>query len=1291
MLKKAKLTYRGINQDITKSKRSPEFYFDAENIRIQATDSGTTGSVTNDKGNVLIYTLPSGQQIIGHAVLKKYLVTISTNGNGIDKITRIDLSDYSSLELFSGNLNLRTSNYCSTEVYYESEDIQKVYWVDGRNQLRHINIITDSAYDSNDAKLFDACPEVSFSAPYVSSIDYGGIHTAGMIQYAYNLIKKNGSQSAISPISELYPLNKNLGGGKVNEYVGKILNVTIDSVDTNYDIIRLYAIKYTSYNEQPSINIIAEESIGGNTLFNFSDDGRVIRAISADQFLFLGGTPLIPNTITSKYNRLIIGNVKEEYFNITTEQFDTRAYRFPENSNTTTIKNSGDLSTTSITWDGAKIVGSLSGEIIDSDHDCINDLFDPGILGQYNFRRNSSVIGASGTNIDVEIVQRTIAQIKEARNVLKSNEIYRLGIEFYNKRGQSTEPKWMCDLKVPQGNLNDNYNTLKVTLRNTSELIALGVVGWRVLRVERTDADKTVLCQGIVNPSIYQNYKDSEITSANLTVAKGQLFANQGWSKLPSPFMRNVSDLNDKIGSSQYPRINKILHGNPLCLPIVPTATPEWPYPEIIKQSYSSSTHNTYEETRLFQLYSPEITFLNTAFSENLQYRPVGKLENTLSNSGVWCKQVSTESSYQDEVAEGELQNEIRATNTISLYASAKLRGAAGKAEPNQNGILGPAGGSTKRMNYYQYWRKYVAKPFVQKPFTNTISGTPTVTGKGESSKVYSSNGISNVSDKYKFSNHLYSMVTDNNPGDADRTDDPIISVNSIGGTCVNIVDSAETPLETVLATHGITDNNTTGLVEIYRNVSNQYGGNTFEARSRNSYLRIGRYQPIATTENQIDQAGDVFAAVYRFERIIPNTTQIVNYKYLSLTEIVEFPVETTVDLLNRSDYSVDGWDAYFQPTYDEYHNYNRVYSQQPIFNRTTANPFTFQERKVFDNRINATKVKTSGELVDSWTDILVNEELYVDGKYGSITEVVHNNDIVYCVQEQAVSILEIQPRVQTVSTDGTSIELGRGSVLYNYKYINTNSGSVNQQAVFKSQNSVYYIDVINKSINRIVGAEVIGLSDVHGLHSFMFANLDYNTLKNSNLVNGCFDQVTNDAYFTTPSFTISFNEQTNAFTSRYSFIPKRYFYTSYGLFSSANNNTIWKHGAGSYGSYYGVSYPSYITLISAPEPDADCIFNNGEFKSEVYLNGVDVPTKTISSVHCWNEYQNSGSVALTVGGNIRRKFRDWNFFIPRVNGSPLQRMRGQWLYIKLGFDNSLNEKLVLHDIIIGYEAINKI
>lgn len=1287
MLKKTKLTYRGINQDITKSKRSPEFYFDAENILIQATDTGTTGSVTNVKGNVLVYSLASGQTIIGSSVLNDYLVLFSTNDAGVDKITRVYLPTYTGFELFSGDLNFSTSNPIETESYYESEDLQKVYWVDGVNQLRHINIISDHTYSSDEAKMFDIVPEVNFSAPYVNSIDYGGLHTSGMIQYAYNLVKINGSQSAVSPFSELYPLDKNIGGGKLNEYVGKILNVTIDSVDTNYDIIRLYAIKYTSYNEQPTISVIAEESIGGNTTFTYSDDGRTIRSVSQDQLTFLGGVAFIPSTITSKYNRLILGNIKELYFDVAATDYDTRSYRFPASSSITRITNASIGGYDEIQWNGSSIVKVSGGVVVPEEHDCITSDFDT-----YKYQQNSTTIGTTGTNIDVKIVQKPLS---DPRNVLKSGEIYRLGIEFFNNRGQTCSPKWICDFKTPDGNIDGNYNTLEVTIKNTSALTSLGVVGWRVLRVERTDSDKTIICQGIINPSMFQNYKDGEKGIAELTTYYGTLYANQGWLKCPSVFMRNNTDLADAVvtagGRTDSPKIKAILHGQPLNLPNVPLETPEWPFPEIMKHKHSDTTQSSFLDTRLVQFYSPDVTFLSPQFGENLKYRVVCGVKNVLSNCGEWCKQNSTENSFKYDFVENELINDLRSNSVISLFATGKSRGVEGGSEPNTNGLIGGAGGSTKRMNNFQYYRKYVFDSYTNSNSFRSISGSPLIIGSGESSKTYNSDSITNPSSKYQFSNHLFTIISDRNPGDTDRTDDPIISINSVGAKCVNLVDSNEMPFETIMSNYGLSGSGLNALVEIHRELSNQYGGNTYEARSRNSYLRIGKYLPITTTVNSIDQAGDVFVGQYRFERIIPNTTQIMNNKYISMCEIVEFPVETSIDINNRSDYSLDGWDAYFQPTFDEFHNYNRVYSQQSIFNKTAATPFTFQERKVFENRVNATKVKTNGELVDSWTDILVNEELYVDGKYGAITKLIQNNDIVYFFQENAVGILEIQPRVQTVGTDGTVIELGRGAVLYNYRYFNTNTGCLNKLSVFKSQNSVYYIDVTNKSINCILNGEVVGLSDVHGLHSFMYNNIDYDTLKSSNEVIGVFDQVANNAYFTAPNFTIMFNEQSNSFVSRFSFIPQTYIYSTYGVLTSSDGRTLWKHGVGNVGSFYGTIYPSYITLSIAPEPDVDCIFNNGEFKSEVYSSGVDAPTKTLTSIRCWNEYLDSGDIQLTVGSNIKRKFRDWNFFIPRDNTKPLQRMRGNWLYMKLGFNNTNNERLVLHDMIISYEPVYKV
>ena len=125
-------------------------------------------------------------------------------------------------------------------------------------------------------------------------------------------------------------------------------------------------------------------------------------------------------------------------------------------------------------------------------------------------------------------------------------------------------------------------------------------------------------------------------------------------------------------------------------------------------------------------------------------------------------------------------------------------------------------------------------------------------------------------------------------------------------------------------------------------------------------------------------------------------------------------------------------------------------------------------------------------------------------------------------------------------------------------------------------------------------------------------------------------------------------------------------------------------------GDFYGVKYPSYITFIFNPEPDGDCVFNNLEFKSEAYVEGNDEPTETMKSIHCWNEYQNSGEKTLTVGSNIKRRYRDWNCYIPRVQGNALQRMRGQLLYCKLSYDYALDYNIIFHDVILSYDLIQK-
>src|SRR5690606_11470392 len=92
---------------------------------------------------------------------------------------------------------------------------------------------------------------------------------------------------------------------------------------------------------------------------------------------------------------------------------------------------------------------------------------------------------------------------------LKSGETYRLGLQFRKKKGLWSFPKWMADVKIPEigVTLNPtddngiyNYAYVRVTLLNKPNDDS--ITAWRIVQVERTESDKTVITQGFLNPTI---------------------------------------------------------------------------------------------------------------------------------------------------------------------------------------------------------------------------------------------------------------------------------------------------------------------------------------------------------------------------------------------------------------------------------------------------------------------------------------------------------------------------------------------------------------------------------------------------------------------------------------------------------------------------------------------------------------------------------------------------------------------------------------------------------------------
>tara|TARA_R110000822_G_scaffold227017_1_gene359643 strand:+ start:14425 stop:18468 length:4044 start_codon:yes stop_codon:yes gene_type:complete len=1344
MIKKLELGYRGMSKDLAKDKQS-EKYFNAKNIRILATDQKSSFSVTNEHGNERVFDIPdifinipetqieysvgtvsktisystigsvaprceieeeysgntnSGAQVIvGTKDMRDSAMIITTDGNGYNcfwELTGLNNGSFDLNLIYLRNLNITTENLVQIEYNYENLIIQKIYFVDGKNQLRFMNI-RQSVVNGDAKELIDvnstAIDTVStfkLSQPQVNtaSVISGGAHTSGMIQYAYSLYVLNGSQTTISPLSRLVPIDKGvgLGGGEVNEALGMSVVVQVPSVDIEFTHIKLYSLKYTSYNQTPEVLEIADKEIDNYDTFTYYDDGSGGTTVSLEQFLFLGSDPIIPKHIATKDNILFPFNITEKQFDV---EIDARCY-------------SHNASTVAVVQENVKIVnGNAIGspttvnaqyDNIFPNHDSINRDYEI-----YKFQANGTTLGGEGKYLKIEVVQSSLtnAQANELQ-FLKDRELYRFGIIFYNRRGQESSPKWMIDIKAPEGNLEGLYSQIKVELKADFYTLLNAIdstdldnvpVGYRVVRADRTLSDQTILTQGMIN-SMQANFNRSGGAKLS-SISERRDAVNNNDAKIMPSMTRMFQDSIPFARATDY---LDITHNSPTSGEIRNNAAEG--FATIRAEDRRAQT---FQHTRLMQMFSPDVMFANIQIDSSYKLNIVGlQRQSAIDN---WSTEINPISGIK--VREATFTNGI--TSASIGVSTDVVEGPA--SELSDQSFYGPTNGPNTRATQ-QVHREFL-KEHVKATSIATknllVYGTPEVTETGADFTTY--NNIS----KLRYSNNQKSMLLDYWSSSNDVDDDEKVQIqgmNTNGAKCItfgigNFTQDVQLmkTLEYIKSITGITENDGVLIAEFVKDksslyVGNIYGGFTFESKSVSSYIGIGKYTDIATNNVLIESPGDTFVQDFTFTKMVKDDNEIVDKSFNIISEIVTIRVESTIDLKNRNDLSIGKWNNRFQPRYSEYQKYNRVYSQQPTLIKKIDPGFKFKKVNKFDSRIMASKTKIPGENIDSWTDFLVNESMDLDGKYGPINAVVNSNDIIFTLQDNAVARININPRAQVIGSDGISLELGSGGILNDYDYITTKSGCINKWGAIATQNGFYYVDVLNKAIIQYSGG-IKGISDQEGFH-FEFNNaFDYNSLVADNPVLGTgisvgYNSVNNDVYFSfsqsTDSFTIAYNESTASFTSYYDYIPAWYINKGARMITtSPTNNELWEHFKGTRNSFYGQHFPSSIEFNASPPGKGDVTFNTAEMRMEMNSpQGLDLKNTGLTKVRVYNEYQDSLQKDLALRSNMFKKNRNWKINLPRVSQSR-ERIKNPWTFIEFTFDNTAGNKMVMHDITVYY------
>lgn len=404
----------GMSLDVDKSLLKENQYIYAEDIRLLA-NKESTGGILQSRDCLQKFEnsiLQKGEIILGTVATKvpddsgksEECVIVVTMLNDFNNIYIVYIKD----SIITKKLVTCNFGYTSEVKIignYESDVVSKIYIADGINPIRVINITKQ--YDENvQSTDFELIPAVSLHRPTLKQIVLGNLQV-GTVQYAYQLFSKHGTESTISPVSELINIPKTHSNNQKDTYGGnkeEISNVGVQinikfSDRRNLDMFRLYRIRYVSNKSLPDIYIVTEFEIDDDGVIYNDVTDSFISKITVDEFNMLTLSEFIPNTIEKHENRLFAAGIKEETWDI--GDFDTRAYRCDINGYT-------ELHHSDITQNiSGKLTadGKIGGNLVPLKHDCINPS-NGVIFGEddhkyvYGFNEKGDLIlGGTGVNV----------------------------------------------------------------------------------------------------------------------------------------------------------------------------------------------------------------------------------------------------------------------------------------------------------------------------------------------------------------------------------------------------------------------------------------------------------------------------------------------------------------------------------------------------------------------------------------------------------------------------------------------------------------------------------------------------------------------------------------------------------------------------------------------------------------------------------------------------------------------------------------------------------------------------
>lgn len=489
----------GMNKDVINSKTAQQQAYEIKNFRLSATQDSNAFELTTERGTKSVplnwYENPKDPTtlitvkgtIIGYCILNNYLVLFTTDHQRLtDRIYRLTLNSNEFEEevteivlLYEGDTLNFSSNYLIDSIpYYETELIQKVYWIDGLNQPRVINIVSDKDIHTplNNPVDYDPYGFVQeiygdYNSIQVTKGYVGGMFHAGVIQYAYSFFNENAQETPIIDVTPLYYIAHEDRGEKPDTRVGCTFTLSLDIPEgflKKFDYVRFYSIYRSSLDTTPLVKVINEIEINNPTAtqpenYTFIDDNTQGYVYDTQQLL-IRNNKIIPQTFNYKDGKMFFGNYKNDL--------------------------------------------SIAG----FDDDDFNDI-------QTEWQRNKEIYIQNAGTRDVYNYKSQLNENSQKIKTFKAGEIYHIGVQLQDIYGNWSQPYYISSVYNPLYPVGDNtaqdfvYDSYNVATINTTDNIRNIISSHpnilnKYIRIRPvvsfpTTSERRILYQGVVNPTVF--------------------------------------------------------------------------------------------------------------------------------------------------------------------------------------------------------------------------------------------------------------------------------------------------------------------------------------------------------------------------------------------------------------------------------------------------------------------------------------------------------------------------------------------------------------------------------------------------------------------------------------------------------------------------------------------------------------------------------------------------------------------------------------------------------------------